>query len=93
MGALRDLQELDAVAAERGMVLAFRACEDAEEYEPVFLRFEQTGPEDEAAMFAITDRNGMSLGRYVVPGRKLESAIADSRDSFAADCSSADRPV
>jgi len=93
MGDMRELQELDAVAAERGMMLAFRACEETEEYEPVFLRFAPTDPEDEAAMFAITDRNGMSLGRYVMPGRKLDAAIADSRNSCAADFSSTDRLV
>jgi hypothetical protein len=93
MGDIRDLQEMDAVAGERGMVLAFRACENNEEYEPVFLRFEPADPESEAAMFAITDRYGMSLGRYIVPRNKLDAAIAESRDSFAADCSSTDRLV
>jgi hypothetical protein len=93
MGEMRDLQELDAVASERGMVLAFRACEETDEFEPVFLevRSAGVGSEGEAATIAITDGNGMSLGRYVVSRSKLDAALADSQDSFATDCSSADR--
>ena len=150
---MRDLQELDAVASERGMVMGFRACEETEEFEPVFLSVEHTpvGSDDEVALIAITgrgedgkvvartttelgvpddrgrsqnagalplttiapgqytlkvsvpdgagaliaitDRNGMSLGRYVVGRSKLDAALADPHDSFAADCSSADRLV
>ena len=95
MGEMRELQELDAVASERGMVMAFRACEENEEFEPVFLSVERApvGEDDEIALIAITDRNGMSLGRYVVGRSKLDAALADPQDSFAADCSSADRLV
>jgi hypothetical protein len=93
VGEMRDLQELDAVASERGMVMAFRACEETDEFEPVFLSVERTpvGTDEEIALIAITDRNGMSLGRYVVGRSKLDAALADPQDSFAADCSSADR--
>jgi len=90
---MSELQAMDAVASEQGMVLAFRECEETGEYEPVYLRVEGggVGEPDAAAMIAITDRNGMSLGRYVVSRGRLDSALADSQDSFAADCSSADR--
>ena len=93
MGEMRDLQELDTVASERGMVMAFRACEESEEFEPVFLSVERTpvGDDEEVALIAITDRNGMSLGRYVVGRSKLDAALADPQDSLATDCSSADR--
>jgi hypothetical protein len=90
---MRDLQELDAVASERGLVLAFRACDESDDYEPVFLQVEAAGvgEEDGAAMIAITDGNGMSLGRYVVPRSKLDAALAGGPDSFVADHSAADR--
>ena len=35
MGENRRLRELDAVAAERGLILAFRACDESDGYEPV----------------------------------------------------------
>jgi len=93
MGEIRNLQELDAVASEQGMVLAFRACDESDEFEPVFVRLEAAGvgSEGEAATIAITDCNGMSLGRYVVGRQKLDAALAESQDGFAADCSSTDR--
>ena len=95
MDSMRDLQELDAVASERGMVLGFRACDESEAYEPVFIQIERAGvgDADEAAMIAITDGNGMSLGRYVVSRRKLDASLAESQDLLAADHPSADRLV
>jgi hypothetical protein len=93
MDSTRDLQELDAIASERGMILAFRACDESEEYEPVFLHVERAGvgEADEAAMIAITDGNGMSLGCYVISRRKLDAALAESQDVLEADHPSADR--
>jgi hypothetical protein len=95
MGENRELQELDAVAAERGLILAFRSCDESEDYEPVFLRIENAGvgPVDEVAMVAITDGNGMSLGRYLVPRTKLDAALAEPPNSFVRDYPSADRLV
>jgi hypothetical protein len=94
MESYRDyLKGMDAVAGERGMVLAFRVCEETEEYEPVFMKFGggAIGEPGETAMVAISDRNGLSLGRYVMPRARLDEALAGARDSLAADCSSADR--
>jgi hypothetical protein len=94
MESYRDyLQGMDAVAAERGMVLAFRVCEETDEYEPVFMKFRRAkvGEPGETAMVAISDRNGLSLGRYVLPSARLDAALADARDSLPADYSSADR--
>jgi hypothetical protein len=91
--AFSELEAMDAVAAEQGMILAFRACDESEAYEPVFVRVESAGmgAADEATMLAISDANGMSLGRYVFSRSRLDAALAEAQDSFAADCSSADR--
>ena len=93
MAQNRELQELDAVAAERGLILAFRVCDESGDYEPVFLRIDNAGvgPVDEVAMIAITDGNGMSLGRYVVPRTKLDAALAEPPTSFVRDYPSTDR--
>lgn len=93
MGPQRDLQEMAAIASERGQVLAFRACDESGEFEPVFMRVRGAGlgGDDEVAAIAITDANGMSLGRYVVPRTNLDAALAASEDSLGADCSSADQ--
>jgi hypothetical protein len=95
MGENRELQEMDAIAAERGLILAFRACDESEDYEPVFLRIENAGvgPTDEVAKIAITDGNGLSLGRYLVPRKKLDPALAEAPNSFVRDYPSADRLV
>jgi hypothetical protein len=95
MGENRELQEMDAIAAERGQILAFRACDETDDYEPVFLRIENAGvgPVDEVAMVGITDGNGMSLGRYLVPRKKLDAALAEPPNSFVRDYPSADRLV
>ncbi len=93
MGPVRDLQEMGAIAAERGMVLVFRACDESDDFEPVFMRVGRTGigGEDEVTLIAKTDANGMSLGRYLVPRTKLDAALAEPEDSLAADRSSADQ--
>jgi hypothetical protein len=92
MGANRELQELDAVAAERGLVLGFRACDESDEYEPVFLRVEG-GLDGEVATIAITDGNGMSLGRYLVPSNRFDAALHEPEGSFATDYIPTDRLV
>lgn len=76
--AFNQMQELDAAASERGALLAFRFCVDGDEVEPVFVQVETGGIDDGngAAMLAITDGRGMSLGRYVLPRHKLEAALA-----------------
>jgi hypothetical protein len=93
MAPERDLQEMDAIAAERGMVLAFRACDESDDFEPVFMRVGPAGigGEDEVTLVAISDANGMSLGRYLIPRSKLDAALTESEDSLGADCSSADQ--
>lgn len=74
--ALSQMQELDAVAAEHGGLLAFR-IEDANGLEPVFVRVELAEESDEAgaAMIAISDRDGLPLGHYVLPAAKLRAAL------------------
>ena len=64
------------------MVLAFRACEESDDLEPVFLRiFRANGESDrEAALIAITDENGLSLGRYVVGRRQLDDALGRAEE-------------
>jgi hypothetical protein len=71
-----DLDKLDAEAAEHGSTLAFRLCEDAEEVEPVFMHLEQDEREG-AVLLALTDRNGLSLGRYVIARERLTAALID----------------
>ena len=80
MHPVNELQALDAVALENGVVLAFRACHESDDYEPVFLNVTRSGvgTGDEAAMIAITDANGMSLGNYVVSRKRLDAAFARS---------------
>lgn len=77
--ALSQMQELDAVAAEHGGLLAFR-IEDADGLEPVFIRVELAEESDEAgaAMIAISDRDGLPLGHYVLPAAKLRAALEPS---------------
>ena len=85
MGPVSDLQTLDALASEHGRLLAFRACEESDEFEPVFLRFGAAGVgREETAMIAITDANGMSLGRYVLSRSRLEAAL-EAADELATD--------
>jgi hypothetical protein len=80
--ALTDLQSLDAVAAEKDGVLAFRVCEDSDEFEPVFMRFLAANPgaSNETALISIDDRLGMSLGRFIVPRGRLDQALARAED-------------
>jgi hypothetical protein len=77
-----ELQALDAVASEKGMVLAFRVCEESGELEPVYLSIlaAEAGGENEAALIAIGDARGMSLGRYVIPRARLEAALEQAED-------------
>jgi hypothetical protein len=80
--SLNELQNLDAIASERGAVLAFRVCEDSVDLEPVFLGISSgnTGEENEVALIAIDDQNGLSLGRYVVSMQRLEAALDRAED-------------
>lgn len=82
-----------AIALERGMVLAFRACDESDDFEPVFMRVGPAGigGEDEVTLIALSDANGMSLGRYLIPRSKLDAALTESADSLEADWSSADQ--
>ena len=93
MRPVDDLQTMNAVASEHGRILAFRACEESDEFEPVFLRVGAAGvgEENETAMIAITDANGMSLGSYVVRREQLDAALVETGGASAADWSSADR--
>ena len=85
MPPTNDLHTLDALATEHGKLLAFRACEDSDEFEPVFLQVGRAGvgAADEAAMITITDANGMSLGRYVISRERLHTALAGTADEIA----------
>lgn len=75
--AVNQLQALDAIASEQDAVLAFRVCEETTEFEPVFVRvFRANADEDnEAALIAISDDKGLSLGRYIVPRGRLDRAL------------------
>ena len=75
--AVGELQALDAIASEQGMLLAFRICEESGDLEPVFLRVDRANAdtEHEAALIALTDASGFSLGRYVLPRRRLDEAL------------------
>jgi hypothetical protein len=75
--AVNQLQALDAIASEQDAVLAFRVCEETAEFEPVFVRvFRANAEEDnEAALIAISDERGLSLGRYIVPRARLDRAL------------------
>lgn len=77
--AVSQMEELDAVAAEHGGLLAFR-IEDAEGLEPVFVRVELAEESDEAgaALLAISDRDGLPLGHYVLPAARLRAALESS---------------
>jgi hypothetical protein len=78
---LGQIKDLDAVASESGGVLAFRLCDGGDELEPVFARFRQE-PGDAAgggaAMISLSDRNGLSLGTYVLPMQKLRAALSEA---------------
>lgn len=80
--AVRDLQALDAVASERGMVLAFRVCEGSGDLAPVFLRIlsAEPGEDNEATLISVSDEQGRSLDRYVVPRSRLDAALAEADD-------------
>jgi hypothetical protein len=67
------------------MVLAFRLCEDSDEVEPVFARLQHAavGEGAGAVLFALSDRAGFSLGRYVVSRQALEAALEDARAAEA----------
>lgn len=88
-GTLDQLRELDALAAEQGAVLAFRVCEDSDDFEPVLIRVHAANPgsDSETALVAISDRDGLSLGRYVIPRDRLDRALtgADDVDATAAE--------
>jgi len=92
---LSELQALDAVASEKGMVLAFRVCEESDELEPVYLSILSAGSggESEAALLAFGDSRGMSLGRYVIPRDRLQAALDAAEDVDAADAEPARVPV
>ena len=79
---LNELQALDAVASEQGMVLGFRVCEESGDLEPVYLTVHsaEAGGGDEAALIAIGDSRGMSLGRYVISRSRLEAALERAED-------------
>ena len=85
--AINELQELDAIAAERGMVLAFRVCQDEAGFEPVFMSVHSANPgeDNETAMIAIADEDGLPLGRYVIPRSRLDDALAEAQDVEAED--------
>jgi hypothetical protein len=85
--AVTELQSLAAIAAENGAVLAFRAGEDASELEPVFLHVmsANAGDENEVALIAIDDRDGLNLGRYVVSRSQLDAALGEADDVDAED--------
>ena len=80
--ALNELQQLDAVALEQGMVLGFRVCENGEDMEPVFFRFFKTRAEDgsETALISVDDENGLQLGRYIVPRERIDTALDEAED-------------
>jgi hypothetical protein len=80
--AINELQALDAIAAERGMVLAFRVCQDEAGFEPVFMSIHSANPgeENETAMIAFADEDGLPLGRYVIPRDRLDDALAQVQD-------------
>jgi hypothetical protein len=80
--ALNELQELDAVAAERGLVLGFRVCENGEDLEPVFFRFFKTRTDDghETALISIDDDQGFQLGRYILPRERIDAALDQAED-------------
>lgn len=80
---LGELQALDAVAGEQGMLLAFRVCEESGELEPVFMEIEHADgdEENEVALISIGDGRGFSLGRYMVPRARLDEALATARES------------
>ena len=75
--AMSRLRALDAIASEAGAVLAFRVCEESADLEPVFLRISRanSGEENEAALIAIDDQRGLSLGRYVLSRDRLDRAL------------------
>jgi hypothetical protein len=68
------------------MVLAFRMCEESGDVEPVVLRIDRANgdSENEAALIAITDASGFSLGHYVIPRGRLDEALdrADEVDEM-----------
>jgi hypothetical protein len=80
--ALSELRALDAIASERGAVLAFRMCEQSGALEPVFLTVFSANPgeENQAAMIDIGDQSGLSLGRYVISRASLEQALARAEE-------------
>jgi hypothetical protein len=80
--ALNALRNLDAIASERGAVLAFRVGEGGVDLEPVFLAISSgnAGEENEVALVAIDDQNGLPLGRYVVSMERLEAALDRAED-------------
>jgi hypothetical protein len=75
--ALDELQALDAIASERGGVLAFRVCEESGELEPVFMHVLRASGEreQEVALIALTDASGLSLGRYVLSRSRLDDVL------------------
>jgi hypothetical protein len=79
---LAHFQALDAIASEQDMVLAFRVCEESQEFEPVFLRImaANSGEEHETALISIGDERGLPLGRYVISRRRLEAALETAND-------------
>jgi hypothetical protein len=80
--AMSRLRALDAIASEGDAVLAFRVCEQSADLEPVFLRIcrANVGERNEAALIAIDDQGGLSLGRYVVSRSRLDGALERAPD-------------
>ena len=76
MEAANDLQALDEEAAGRGLTLAFRLCEDSDQVEPVFMNLED-GDREGAILLSLSDRNGLSLGRYVIARERLTAILIE----------------
>jgi hypothetical protein len=82
---LAHFQALDAIAGEQDMLLAFRVCEESQEFEPVFMRImsANAGEDHETALISIGDERGLPLGRYVVSRRRLDAALDNATDVSA----------
>ena len=84
---MSELEDLDSIARDRDAVLGFRACESSDELEPVFLSILAANPGqfNETALVSITDRAGLSLGRYVIPRERLDAALNEAEDVEVGD--------
>ena len=93
--ALDRLEALEAIASERDLTLAFRACEESDGLEPVFIQIlrANAGTEQEALLVAIADEQGLPLGRYVVNRATLTAALERADDIGAEASEPATVPV